>query len=216
MGRREHFNVGHGWSFPVDPQKVVDRTMSGGFTVDLKTGAEPTTGTMVSIPGYEKPVPTAELTPESVISYGEQPATKELLSSPDMFLGTWRSSDDPEIGDAAFLDVSKNYSDSPAGAQAARKAAMEGDQWALYNIDRNMFEKNITKPEVVEGIKENNKLELTQESIDEYPKSGTPVGEGMALGYLTEPDVIRTRGGRKKTVAGTGQMTFLELGEKAN
>jgi folate-dependent tRNA-U54 methylase TrmFO/GidA len=93
---------------------------------------------------------------------------------------------------------------------------MEGSQWALYNIDRDKFEKNITKPEVVEGIKDTKKIEISQESIDEYPTSDSPVGEGIALGYLTEPDVIKTRSGRKKTVAGTGQMTFVELGEKAN
>jgi hypothetical protein len=213
MARKEHFISG--WEFPVSPKTVVDRTKAGGYTVNPNTGEEPTTGTMVSIPGHEVPVPMDKFSESDVTGF-VTPERKQVLSEPEMHIGTWRSSDDPEIGDAAFIDISKRHLDNPAGAQAARTAAMEGSQWAMYNIDRDMFEKNITKPEVAEGIKTNQKIELSQESIDEYPKSGTPVGEGMALGYLTEPDVIRTRSGRKKTVAGTGQMTFVELGEKAN
>lgn len=213
MSRKDNFIAD--WEFPISPETVVDRTKAGGYTVDPNTGKEPTTGTMVSIPGHEVPVPIDKFSKKDVTNF-VTPERKEVFKQPEMHIGTWRSADDPEIGDAAFLDISKRHPDTPSGAMQARKAAMEGSQWSMYNIDRNKFEKNITKPEVAEGIKDTKKIEISQESIDEYPENDTPVGEAVAFGYLTEPDVIKTRSGRKKTVAGTGQMTFVELGEKAN
>lgn len=217
MGRNQHFNAGHqGWSFPVDPQNVVERTLKGGYTVDLKTGQEPTTGTMVSIPGHEKQIPTPELNPSSVVAYGEDPSNKNLLSSPEMYLGTWRSDDDKEVGDAGYLDVSKNYPDTPQGAQAARRAAMEGAQWGLWNIDRGVTEKNIANPNVLENIKEEQKVEIPENEVKEYLETSNPVGGHLPLGYLTEPEVIRTKSGRKKTVAGKGQMTFVEIAQEPN
>jgi hypothetical protein len=213
MARREHFISG--WDFPISPETVVNRTKAGGYTVNPNTGQEPTSGTMVSIPGHEVPVPMDKFSEKDVADF-VTPERKEVFKQPEMHLGTWRSKDDPAIGDAAYLDISKRYEDTPTGSASARKAAMEGSQWALYNIDRDKFEKNITKPEVVEGIREENKIDIPQEEIKEYESSELPVGEHVALGYLTEPDVIKTKSGRKKTVAGAGQMTFLELGSKAN
>ena len=213
MARRN--NPISGWSFPVEPETVVERTKKGGYTADLKTGEEPKTGSMVSIPGNEVPVPMDKFSEQNVREF-VTPQRREILSQPDMHLGTWRSSDDPKLGDAAYLDISRRFPDTGAGAQGARKAAMEGSQWALYNIDRNKFESNITKPEVVEGIKSSKKVEIPENEIQEYAQSTNPIGEHMALGWRTEPDVVRTRSGRKKTVAGTGQMTFVELGSKAD
>lgn len=213
MARKD--NLISGWDFAVSPKSVVERTQRGGYTVNPNTGEEPKTGTMVSIPGHEVPVPMEKFSEKDVADF-VTPERKEVFKQPEMHLGTWRSKDDPDIGDAAYLDISKRYENTPAGNVLARKAAMEGSQWALYNIDRDMFEKNITKPEVVESIRKENKLDIPEEEIKDYVNSDVPVGEHMALGFLTEPDVIRTKGGRKKTVAGAGQMTFLQLGSKAN
>lgn len=216
MGRKDNFNMGHGWSFPVNPLEVVERTKKGGYTVDLKTGEEPKTGTMVSIPGHEQAVPISNLTPKAVTEYGEMPEKKELLSSPGMFLGTWRSSDDKSVGDAGFLDISQNFTDNAAGAQLARKAAMEGAQWGLWNIDREVTESNIANPNVVENIKEEQKIEIPETEVSDYLESEHPVGQHLPLGYLTEPKVIsRGKGRRKKTIP-AGQMTFLEIASKPN
>lgn len=214
MGRRDSFNTGHGWSFPVNPNTVVERTKAGGYTVDVKTGQEPTSGTMVSIPGHEKPVPIPKLTPETVSEYGESTENKPLLESKDMYLGTWRSDADKEIGDAGYLDISKKYPDTSRGAQQARRAAMEGSQWGVWNIDRGVTESNITHPGVRENIKEEQKVEIPDEEVQDYLKTENRVGEHMPLGIRTEPDVIRTRSGRKKTVAGPGQYTFVEITHK--
>lgn len=216
MSRSDKFKTGAGWSFPVNPEAVVERTMQGGYTVDLKTGREPTTGTMVSIPGHEKPIPTPELTPQKVVEYGTEPTTKKLLESPDMFLGTWRSSDDPQIGDAGYLDVSKNYPDTPQGSRQARRAAMEGAQWGIWNIDRGVTERNIANPNVRENIKAEQNIDIPESEVRDYLESENPVGGHLALGFRTTPDVIRTRSGRKKTVAGVGQMTFVEIASKPN
>lgn len=217
MSRKEKFNAGHGgWSFPVDPQTVVERTKEGGYTVDLKTGQEPTTGTMVSIPGHEEPVPMEKLNPKSVTAYGEAPENKALLGKEGMYLGTWRSDADKSIGDAGYLDISQNFPDTAEGAKEARKAAMEGSQWGLYNIDRGLTEHNIAHPGVRENIRAEKKINIDESEVKDYLESDKPVGTHIAFGALTEPDVIRTRSGRKKTVAGPGQMTWLETGEKPN
>lgn len=216
MGRKDHFNIGKGWSFPVDPNTVVERTKGGGYTVDLKTGEEPSTGTMVSIPGHEKAIPISDLTPTEVVNYGEEPANKKMLEAPDMSLGTWRSSDDQTIGDAAYLDISKNYPDTPTGAQSARAAAMEGAQWGLWNIDREVTESNIANPNVIENIKEEQKVEIPEAEVKDYLESENLVGEHLPLGYETETVYGRTPGGRKKVVAGPGQMRFVEISSKPN
>jgi hypothetical protein len=216
MSRSDAFRVGSGWGFPVDPQSVVENTMAGGYTVDLKTGQVPTTGTMVSIPGHEKAVPVEQLNKQSVIEYGETPENKALLKSPEMFLGTWRSDEDKSVGDAGYLDVSKNYPDTPEGSKAARRAAMEGSQWGLWNIDRGVTESNISHPGVRENIKESQKIEIPESEVQDYLESDQPVGRHLPLGFRTESDVIRTRSGRKKTVAGPGQMTWAEIASKPN
>jgi hypothetical protein len=213
MSRRE--NLVSGWSFSVQPNTVVERTQKGGYTVDLKTGQEPKTGTMVSIPGHEVPVPMDKFSEKDVQDF-VTPKRQNVLKEPGMHLGTWRSDSDTNIGDAAYLDISKKFPDTGAGARQARQAAMGGDQWALYNIDRGMFEKNITKPEVVEGIKAENKIEITPESIKEYPQSTNPVGTEVAYGWETETKVIGRGRGRRKLTIPAGQMTFVELGQKAN
>jgi hypothetical protein len=213
MSRRQ--NLVSGWTFSVSPSTVVDRTQRGGYTVDLKTGQEPKTGTMVSIPGHEEPVPMSKFSEKDVEGY-VTPERKKVLSQEEMHLGTWRSGADENIGDAAYLDISKRFPDTGEGARMARQSAMSGDQWALYNIDRNKFESNITKPDVVEKIRTEQKIDIPKEEIQEYAESTNPIGEHLALGFRTEKDVIRTRTGRKKTVAGPGQMTFVELGQKAD
>ena len=216
MSRKDSFQVGAGWSFPVNPATVVDRTKGGGYTIDLKTGLEPTTGTMVSIPGHEQPVPISKFTPESVVSYGSDETNKRILQSPDMFLGTWRSASDPAVGDAGYLDISKNYPDTVEGGKAARRAAMEGAQWGLWNIDRELTEHNITHPGVRENIKNEKKVDIEDDEVARYLESEEPVGRHLAFGTRTEADVIRTPSGRKKPIAGPGQMTFIETGEKPN
>jgi hypothetical protein len=215
MGRKDNFNMGHGWSFPVNPEEVVKRTLEGGYTVNLNTGEEPKTGTMVSIPGHEVPVPIDKFSDKDVKDFSNS-ERMNILKKPEMHMGTWRSADDKTIGDAAYLDISKRFEDNPSGASEARTAAMQGDQWALYNIDRKMFEKNITKPEVVEGIKEDKKIQITPESIKEYPESTNPVGTEVAYGWKTEPETISRGRGRRKLNIPAGQLTFIELGEKAN
>lgn len=213
MSRRK--NLISGWDFATSPSTIVERTVRGGITVDPRTGEEPKTGTMVSIPGHDKIVPINEFSESDVTTF-VTPERKRILNTPEMHIGTWRSSDDEHLGDSAFIDISKRYPDTGVGAREARQAAMMGDQWALYNIDRNKVESNITKPEVVEGIKKEQKVEIPKEEIKEYSESTNPVGEHLALGFRTEPDVIRTRGGRKKTVAGAGQMTFVEIAKKVD
>lgn len=215
MSRRAAFNPSEGWDYPISPEAIAEKTRAGGVTVDPVTGKSPTTGSMVSIPGHEVAIPIGRFGAQDIKDY-VTPERKEVLKDPEHFIGAWRSSDDPEIGDAAYADVSKRYPDTPTGSRQARQAAMSGDQWATYNIDRNMVEKNITKPEVTEGIKKSQKIDIPESEVEEYSTSTEPIGSHVALGYRTEPDVIKTRGGRKKTVAGTGQMTFVELGSKAN
>jgi len=198
-----------------DPSKVVEETVKGtGYTVQPMTGDVPTTGTMVSIPGNEEPVPVSKLNTGVVSSFVEAPSRSKLFKDTTNFLGTWRSSDYGLGEDVGVLDVSKNFPDTPEGSQQARKAAMSGDQWAVWNIDRGVTEANLGKPDVREKMLGHG-IEI-DETPEEYVSSTDPVGTHVSYGYLTKPRHTYTEGGRRVLEAGAGQGMFLFPGTVEN
>lgn len=197
-----------------DPSEVVEKTKDSGFTVQPTTGEVPTSGTMVSIPGHEEPVPISKLTPETVSSYVETPSRSKLFKDTTNFLGTWRSADYDLGEDAGVLDVSKRFADTPSGAQEARKAAMSGDQWAMWSINRGVSEANLGKPEVREKMLGHG-IEIG-ETPEEYVSSTDPVGTHVSYGYLTKPRHTYTESGRRVLEAPVGQGMFLFPGTVEN
>jgi hypothetical protein len=194
-----------------NPEEVVEKTKDQGFTVQPDTGDVPTSGTMVSIPGHEQPVPIDELTSQKVESFVENPSRSHLFSNPSMYLGTWRSSD---YGfDAGVLDVSKNFKDTPEGSRQARSAAMSGDQWAIWNLDRGVPEVNLAKPEVRQKVLGHG-IEIG-ETPEEYVASDAPVGTHVSYGYLTKPR-YSYRNGRRALEGGVGQGMFIFPGMVEN
>jgi hypothetical protein len=158
---------------------------------------------MVSIPGHEKTVPTSSITSDDISEFATSKEHKAVLNKRDSNLGTWNTGKD------VFLDVSRRYPDTTSGAQAARSAAMRGDQFAIYNVDRQLTEQNVAAPKVRQQYAQEKNIEISEGAGEEYLKSTAPVGLHVTTGFRTAPDK-RTRGKRK---AGTGQGTIVWTGE---
>jgi len=204
MARQTPHGNAEDWTYPIDPKTVLHNTLTGtGYTVNLQTGKTPTTGTMVSIPGHEKTVPTSSITPGDISEFATSEEHKDVLNKRNNNLGTWNTGKD------VFLDVSRRYPDTTGGAKAARSAAMRGDQFAIYNVDRKLTEQNIAAPKVQQQYLQEKNIELSEGSGREYLESTSPVGLHVATGFRTAPDK-RTRGKRR---AGTGQGTIVWAGE---
>ncbi len=206
MARQIPHENAEDWTYPIDPKTVLHNTLTGtGYTVNLQTGKIPTTGTMVSIPGHEKTVPTSSITPTDISDFATSKEHKDVLNKRNSNLGTWNT------GEEVYLDVSKRYPDTPRGTRAARSAAMLGDQFAIYNVDRKLTEQNLAAPKVRQKYREERNIEIPEEAGQEYLESTSPVGLHVTTGFRTAPDK-KTRG-RGKGRAGTGQGTIVWAGE---
>lgn len=204
MARQIPHENAEDWTYPIDPKTVLHNTLTGtGYTVNLQTGKIPTTGTMVSIPGHEKTVPTSSITPTDISDFATSKEHKDVLNKRNSNLGTWNT------GEEVFLDVSRRYPDTERGARSARSAAMRGDQFAIYNVDRKLTEQNIAAPKVRQQYLQDKNIEISEEAGREYLQSTSPVGLHVTTGFRTAPDK-RTRGKRR---AGTGQGTIVWTGE---
>lgn len=204
MARQVPHNNAEDWTYPIDPKTVLHNTLTGtGYTVNLQTGKTPTTGTMVSIPGHEKTVPTSSITSDDISEFATSKEHRDVLTKRNSNLGTWNTGED------VYLDVSRRYPDTTGGAQAARSAAMRGDQFAIYNVDRKLTEQNIAAPKVRQQYLQEKNIEIPEEAGQEYLESTAPVGLHVTTGFRTAPDK-RTRGKRR---AGTGQGTIVWAGE---
>lgn len=65
-----------------------DGRKSGGFTVNVGTGDEPTSGIAVGIPGHERQIPSRETTVGDLRGYVHENA--ETLRRPGMHFGGWK------------------------------------------------------------------------------------------------------------------------------
>lgn len=95
-----------------------DLKASGGFSAHAHTGAAPTAGFMVSIPGHEQNVRANKLSGERIKSFTK--AQSSALAPHDRFIGGWQGT--PKT---VSLDVSRNVSPDP------NVAAKHGDAVAL-------------------------------------------------------------------------------------
>jgi HK97 family phage portal protein len=94
---------------------------SGGFSVDVTTGAEPTSGWMVSTAGSESSISASQYTRDRLQSYyGDHLAT---LSQAGNYWGGWLD------GGKFYLDVSTNVAEE---SEAVRLMGENGQQ-AIYN-----------------------------------------------------------------------------------
>jgi hypothetical protein len=158
---------------------------------------------MVSIPGHEHTVRTDSITSGDISDFATSEEHKEALTKRESNLGTWNTGTD------VFLDVSRRYPDTTRGARAARSAAMRGDQFAIYNVDRKLTEQNVAAPKVQQQYLQDKNIELSEGAGRDYLKSTSPVGLHVTTGIRTAPD----KGTRGKRKAGTGQGTIVWTGE---
>ena len=124
----------------------------GGFSVNPKTGAEPSSGYMVSKAGTERLIPSSMTHPEHLEQFAK--AHEGAWSQGQDYMGGWN---DPGTGTVA-LDVSANLpSGGPVERAGAHLAMITHKQRALYHIDTDSVETNKyygkTKPEAHAAIK---------------------------------------------------------------
>lgn len=204
MARKIPHGSAEGWTYPIDPKTVLHNTLTGtGYTVNLQTGKTPTTGTMVSIPGHEQTVSTSSITSDDISDFATSKEHKDELTKRNSNLGTWNTGED------VFLDVSRRFPDTSKGARAARSAAMRGDQFAIYNVDRGLTERNVAAPKVQQQYLQDKNIEISEGASEDYLKSTSPVGLHVTTGIRTAPD----KGTRGKRKAGIGQGTIVWTGE---
>lgn len=100
------------------------RQPDGGFTIDLQTNRESSTGFFVSgFPEREKAIPSAQMRRADIRRYREE--NGDLLSQEGLKFGGWN---DPETG-IVYLDVSSRVE----SAEEARTMAREHNQIAYFD-----------------------------------------------------------------------------------
>lgn len=202
-----------GWNFPkVNPREVVESTIKeGGHTVNLMTGAVPSSGTAVSIPGHEQRIPLENFSEEEIAKYTNTPEHFEAATArPARHLGTWVDVD--EAGKpTAFADVSRLHKSTPEGNRRARLSMMANNQFAAFNFDKFVTEYNPLQQSVLERA--GGKPKLMEGEAERWVSSKEPIGQEVVYAETTEPKVISKGRGRKKTTIAPGQGTFIFTGQ---
>ena len=111
------------------PRTIYNKTLGGGYSVNLPTGAIPSEGLMVGRYPNSDPrnlvIPREEFKQAAIKQHAETNAAE--LAKPESYLGTWLS---PE--GKVYLDVSQRY--DPDKIRAATKAGERTGQLAGYNV----------------------------------------------------------------------------------
>jgi len=108
----------------VDSHAIVRQTLdNGGATISVETGESPSSGYLVSLPGYEVTVDKDSFTSDSVDNYVS--AYREILSRRNTYLGTWVD------GDLVYLDSSIRIADGDTAEDVGRAFS----QLAIYNVN---------------------------------------------------------------------------------
>jgi hypothetical protein len=101
---------------------------TGGFTYDINTSQTKHAGFSVAIPGHERAVRIAKLTPKQSLDalYRYVKDKEDVLRRPENHFGGWLN---PEDG-VLYLDISRVTND----VKEARKNAISGNQEAFYDF----------------------------------------------------------------------------------
>lgn len=103
---------------------------NGGFTADPETGAVPTTGFVVSLPGFERVYPRNVIRPHDIVHGRHDALTARVyFERPDrtVYFGGWID----ESTDLAYLDASVIVK----ARATAERLAREYGQVAYFDLD---------------------------------------------------------------------------------
>lgn len=106
-------------------QRIEDVKEEGGFTREVPSGEEKTTGWAVAVSGHEEHTSISKLTPRWVREYRREHA--EALNDPQTSWGGWYDTDSGEV----FLDVSI----IERSKRKAIELGMKFKQKAIYNLE---------------------------------------------------------------------------------
>ena len=195
----------------VNPETVATTTQQyGGSTTFALTGETASSGTSVSLGGYEDRVPVDDFGVSDVTRYMHTPEHHAALTGrPHRALGTWVDEDE-EGNPQVFLDVSRVFPDTPQGNKQARGATVGGNQMGNFNLNTFTTEYNPLHPDVLKRAGGN--VELQPGEAERYTTSDAPIGDEVVFGNTTERQTFSRGRGRKKAVVPAGQGNFIFLG----
>lgn len=112
---------------PIIVHPSVANTIKGnpnGFSVHPTTGAQPSGGYMVSVPGRTRLLDPSEVSADRVHSFAA--ANADVFRNPNMHIGGWHNSEDGKF----YLDASENIK----GRNAAIAAGRARNQIAIFDV----------------------------------------------------------------------------------
>lgn len=116
----------------------------GGFSVNIHTGEQPTSGYMVSDLRGERSKPLRHLTGKDIQDYAMQKGAKRL-SGPHRYLGGWADRDvSPHT---AYLDRSTHYPETDWGKSKAYVRMVANAQKSAYHVGQDAIIPNPAIPQ---------------------------------------------------------------------
>jgi hypothetical protein len=189
---------------------VVRGTLDDGGSTTFVSGEKPTSGTAVSLGGFEQTVPKDDFGLSPLQKYTHTPDHLNALTArPNRALGTWVDADqkgDPQV----FLDVSRVFKDTPRSNRLARISTVGSNQMGSFNLGTFTTEYNPLHPEVINRV--GGDVKLDEGEADRYMTSEKPIGTEVVFGETTTPQKISRGRGRKRTTIQPGQGTFIFTG----
>jgi hypothetical protein len=114
----------------------------GGFSANSKTGAAPTDGFMVSLPGHEQQARTQDVTGGVIKGFSQKHAAP--LRGDDRYIGGWDNEGETSLDVSQNIrpraDVSRDYGAGVAAADARTSAedlASARNQESVYDVKRD-------------------------------------------------------------------------------
>jgi hypothetical protein len=189
---------------------IVRGTLDDGGSTTFVSGAKPTSGTAVSLGGFEQTVPKDDFGLSPLQRYTHTPEHLGALTArPNRALGTWVDADqkgDPQV----FLDVSRVFKDTPRSNRLARISTVGSNQMGSFNLGTFTTEYNPLHPEVLSRV--GGDVKLDEGESERYMTSEKPIGTEVVFGETTTPQKISRGRGRKRTTVQPGQGTFIFTG----
>lgn len=189
---------------------IVRNTLDDGGSTTFVTGEKPTSGTSVSLGGFEQTVAKDDFGLAPLQKYIHTPEHLEALTArPNRALGTWVDADtqgDPQV----FLDVSRVFKDTPRSNRLARISTVGSNQMGSFNLGTFTTEYNPLHPDVLKRA--GGDVKLNEGEAQRYVSSEKPIGTEVVFGETTTPQKISRGRGRKRTTVLPGQGTFIFTG----
>jgi hypothetical protein len=105
------------------------KTPDGGYTVNPRTGKQPSQGISVSVAGHEEVHSAEDISLKDVTEYSQQAdRVRAITADSTLHFGGWNAAGN------AVMDLSHVYRNTEQGWRYSRMAAIRNNQEAVYNL----------------------------------------------------------------------------------